>query len=49
MQLNKNKILQQLTYAYELHECIINEGSSGQEETASGTQIVEKEELLILE
>ena len=49
MKLNKNKIIQQLTYAYEIHECVINEGSSGQEKTASGTQIVEEEKFLILE
>lgn len=35
-------------HSYEIHKCIINEGSSGKKETASRTQIMEEEKFLFL-
>lgn len=35
--------------SYEIHKCIINEGSSGKKETASRTQIMEEEKFLFLD
>lgn len=36
------------TYADEIHQGVIDEGSPGKEEAAARTQVVEEEKLLVL-
>lgn len=36
------------THSYEIHECVIKKGTSGEEKAASRTQIMKEEEFLLL-
>lgn len=37
------------THSYEIYECVINKGTSGEEKAASRTQIMKEEEFLLLD